>query len=275
MMRAPEAALLGPPVNKRSFVVHGHGVDVDGPALVLPGDPQRGPEILGEDGPREPVVGVVGDAESLLLRLKRHDRHRRPKRLGVIDIHILGHVGYDDRSHLGGLVLDSLGVAYEGRGALGDRVGDQRLVLLHSSRVDQHEWRVGRPKELLRRFLEGDIEFFSYRLVHDDALCRHAHLPTLESGGGLFQVRILEDYGASLAPQLQQKRLDVFPREAGDDATHNRAPRKVNLLDGPVANERFCDGSRIGRPMIDNVEAAIGQPSLAKHVTERPEDSWA
>ena len=86
-------------MRERALVVHSHAVDMDGARLDLLGEPQTPSEILGKDGRGETVLGVIGDPESLLVRLDLVQRHRGAEALRLVDFGIGSDAADDNGAH--------------------------------------------------------------------------------------------------------------------------------------------------------------------------------
>ena len=111
-----EATLLHAPERDR-----GRGgvdvVDPDDAEVERLGDPQRSVEVTGVDVRRQPVGGVVGRGDHLVLVVEHDDRGDRPECLLAVDGHVGGHAGEDG----GCEVVAAVEVVARQAGAAGDR----------------------------------------------------------------------------------------------------------------------------------------------------------
>jgi len=101
---------------------------------------------------------------------------------------------------------------------------------------------------------------------------KRAHSATCR---GLFHVGVFEDDGTRFSTQLKQKRLDVLPRQTGDDASDKSTTSEIDLLNRGMRNQGFCHRSGIRRSVINDVETTVRQPSLSKDVADCPENARA
>lgn len=262
------------------LVVDGHGVDVDGAALDLARDPETPAQVLGVDGAREAVVGVVGDGDGLVVGLHHVQRHGGAEGLGVVDVHALLDVLDDDGPHPGRAGLGVVRVAVDGGGALGHGVGEQRLVLGHGQRG--HELRHAHAplglgaEDLVHGLPERGAEGVGHLGVHQDAFGGHADLARVQEGAERAlqrrgrDVGVLAHDGGRFAAEFHHARLEEFTGLRGDDGPHGRGPREVDLPDGRVRDECRGHAGRVGWSVVQGVETSRGEPCGVEDGRESP-----
>lgn len=132
VIESSPTTLLDTTMRQNRLVMHAHLVDMYCAAVNLFGYPKPRAQVRREDGPREPVLGVVGNLNGLVFRLKGDERDAGTKGLGVVDVHVLLDVCDDKGSDavLVVLLAEALLVAEKEFGAFGRRVCDQFAVLL-------------------------------------------------------------------------------------------------------------------------------------------------
>lgn len=125
-------------MRQRRFIMDCHIVDMHGTGLDLLGDAETSQEILGEDSGGETIVGMVGDFNSFLFRVKGHDRDGGAERFRVVDVHVLRNVLQDDGMHTGACGLLGRHFTMQQFRSLGQAVFQQLTVLCHTAGVDEH-----------------------------------------------------------------------------------------------------------------------------------------
>ena len=140
--------------------------------------------------------------------------------------------------------LDDRAVAFsagDDLGALGDRVGDQRVHLLGRREIDQRAQHDGaaRIAGRQRRGALGELgdEGVGDLLVDDQSLGRHADLALVGEGAEdrrvdrRVEIGVVEHDQRRLAAELEQHRLEMFGGELGDDLADLRRAGEVDPLD--------------------------------------------
>ena len=260
------------------LVVNRHVVDVNATGLDALGHAEGGPQVLGEDGSRQSVLGVVGDAQGLLLRLDLDQAHRGAERLGLVDVHLGRDLADDDGAEAGRGGLGGVEVADEHVGALADGVVEQLLDLLDGGAVDEYRRVLLGGEHDLDHVGQLLLELGADLLVHQDALSAHADLAGEQEGaegallGSEVQVGVLPDDGGGLATQLEHDGLEVLAAEAADDAADRRAAGEVDLADGRVLDQGAGDLGGVGGVGGQEVDDTVGDAGLLETAGDGPED---
>lgn len=234
---------FGTAVGQGALIMYRHAVDVDRPRLNLLGKAQSSPQILREDGRCQPVLGVVGDANGLLLGLDVHDRNSGSERFSLVNVHVGGDVVDDNGPQPRVAALLRLRISVEDGGAALCGIRDELLVLLSGSAADENGgfavgWEHGGDcggQLLSEGVLDG--------LVDEDSLRGHADLAAVDEGaegavlGGKIQVGVLPHDGGGLAAQLQYNGLEMLSCQLGNGSADLGAAGKIDLLDARVGDE--------------------------------------
>ncbi len=216
---AAEAALLDAPEGQVGEAVVGEAVvEHHRPGLQPPGQPPAPVPIGGPDVGVQPVAGVVGQPDRLLLVVEGDHREDGTEGLLPEDVHLRGHVGQHR-----GLVEGALPLR---PAAAGQHPGAPPAGVLHVGLHDVGllgagqgpQVRVGRagagpePAGLL----DGQLQEAVVDLpVHQAPLHRLADLARVEEGapdrprGGPLEVGVLQDDHGVLAAELQDHRRQV------------------------------------------------------------------
>ena len=241
-----------------------HVVDVNRPGLDLLSQLQASPEVLGIHGSRKAIVSIIRKFNRCLIRSDSVKRHRRPKGLGVEDVHVLRHALNDHRPH-GGFhigVVRSISVHY--LRAFAECVLQKILVLADGSLADQRQARV-LAKHLVHRGLESLLESVRDFLVHDDALRRHADLACVQKSTeraaqcGFLEVGVFADDRRRFAAELHQGGLQELGGLACDDGAGGSAAGEVDLANRRGGDECRCHFRGVLGPVDDGVEDSFGQ----------------
>ena len=260
---AAEAGRLDSAERHLRLVVDGGAVDVADAGLEPAGHVEGPRHVAAEDGARQPVLGVVGDADGLVDAVDRDDGDDRAEGLLGVEAHRRRHA----RQH-GGRVAEAVGRASaEHRGAVPARVLDEIGDALDRRRVD-HRPDLGRRLTRIADDQSGGAigqpgaEVVGHRAVDDDALGRHADLALVEERaevrrrGGLVEVGVVEHHHRRLAAELEQHALEVLARLLGDDPPHAGRAGEVDPPDQRMRDQLVDDLRRVGRLVDDQVHDA-------------------
>src|ERR687886_1231519 len=222
------------------------------PRAHLAGDAHSPVQVLGPHASRQAVLRVVGDADSVVVIVKRdHNEHGAEDLVlgyphGVVD------VGEDRRlqvpalrlargpaaahgdrrtflSPTGDVALDALPLAFRyqradlGRGIM--RIADSQLGSCLGDRIDDHLVAAAMSEDpcLRQAMLAG----------HHD---RERH----EGWYDAVDVGVLEDDGGRFSPALEGDPFELLAAECGDTSAYGRAARETDLVDQRVLHKRLA-----------------------------------
>ena len=240
---AQTAALHAAEGGLRQSVGQGHVVDAGAAGLHARGQLDA---ALGVPGPHvavEPVVGIVGHAQGLLLIADLHDGDNGPERLLRHQLHVVADVG-DDR----GLVVEALQV----RVATTSDPDCGALLpgVLHVA-LDDRELLVpeDRPHVVLAGVALAQLagagdhlldEVVVHVLDHVDPFGAAAVMPGVHAGAdqrslnGTIDVGVLANDHGVLAAELEGEGDQLLGAGHGDPAPGGDAPRERHLVDAAV-----------------------------------------
>ena len=243
-------------------------------------DPRRDPlgerqpahRVAGEHAQGQPVGGVGGERDGLVLGAEPHDRRHRPEDL----LPVGGRVDADPVQDRRPVEQPVEGAAGGEPGAAGDARLHQAVHLVPLTGVDERaerhlpgvrvpdRQRVGVRGEPLD-ILVGDVG------VHEVPAGRHADLPRVQVGaprpGGHreVQVRVGQDDERGVAAELQVDPLEVPPGELGDGPSGGGRAGERDDPDRGVRDQRRADVGAAGQ----DVQQALGQARLAQQRGDR------
>ena len=215
---------------------------------------QRPLDIAAENRRRQPVFGVVGDADRLVLALDAHDRLHRAEGFLAVDAHLRRHM-VDDR-RLDDRAL-ALAPGHDLR-ALADGVGDELVHALRRAEIDQrteHDMpRADRRPAALRRASASlatkasatasstirrsvDMQIWPW-------LAKAPNTVALDRG---VESASSSTISGALPPSSSRTGFRCSAASLAIDPADARRAGEVDALDGGMRDQRLDDLRRVGR----------------------------
>ena len=274
---APDAGLLVAAERRREVDGHRRVQHVGAGA-----HPARHPEpavvVTRPHRAAQPVVGVVGDVDRIVVAVVGDDDEDGPEDLLLGDPHLVVHVGEHRRLH-----VPALGEVGARRAAAPER--DRRALLAPAVEIPldpaplplgHHRADVGRRVHGVAHLHGGHArddgvdDLGVARAGRQDAGLRDAGLPVVhdgvgqQRGDGRRQVGVVEDDGGRLATQLERAALEALAAEPADTLAADPRAGERDLVHAGVLDQMLADLAA-GR---HHREDTLGQTRLGEDLGE-------
>ena len=217
--------------------------------------------VAAKHGRRQTEFVVIGHSDGFLNPVHTHDGFDRGKRLFAVNRHLGRDMVQQRRRHqrVGGFA------AADQRGALGQRIVNQRIAMRHRRHVDhgtQHNRPFARVAQRQALGLRGQLgdKLVSHRRIDHDAFGGHADLPRIGksakrgSGHGSVDISIVQHQKRRFSAQFQHGLLEVLGAGLRNDLADAGGAGEVDAAHRRMRHHGFDHRAGIGRGIGDKVD---------------------